>query len=335
MLATLAGLSACQVENPGFLEGQGSQGTDVKGERSTDSQASSPATDTGGDASQDVDGSQGAGTTVEDGSTTQGGTVPQNDSSSSASSGSTSASSQETSSDTQVQWSYCAAPASLCLNMNDPVNPDLKTDPMVFGTGNNASYAITTKPSWPEVSWISVKGVEPVRSDKSTEIRTATGASDGQLGIDVWLRSTGELVSDGEVFLELQDLMSIGRANDGKIRCSRFLDSDWDRGLAWRTTSMVMKNVDQWQHVACYSKGTTFGIWYLGSTNEQMDGFGQNSFALMNERTSAKLILGTSDWINGKINPDMPTSKVDIAGLRVWSDVATMLKVLRQESEMQ
>lgn len=246
----------------------------------------------------------------------------------------------DSSSSTETPWDYCDAPALVCLNMNDPSRPELEKDAYVFNTGNNASYAIYdgSDKAWPGLTWLGVKGIDPVRSDKSVAISTVQGKDEDQLGFDVWLRHEADLKA--EVFVELEDMMAVGRG-DGRIRCSKFNDDLYAAHVdplsgfhdPWLTTSFPLQNAGQWQHVACYARGKDFGIWYLGAANENKDVGLTIPEHYMNARTQAKVILGNSDWLTATKRYGVSTSSPEIAALRIWTNVDTMLSILNQEHQ--
>lgn len=243
-------------------------------------------------------------------------------------------SSEETSSSEEKPWRYCDAPVSLCLNMNDPARANLDPDPLVFDTGNNASYAVSDTPKWPEVTWLDLKGKDPVRSDKEVEITTIKGQDDDQLGMDVWVRH--DAAARDEIMVALHEMIAIGRGKDGKIRCAALSDkvfADPFKSTAWRSTSFPVQNAGEWQHVACFTKGTRWGIWYLGKTNEENDATAQHDHITVNVKSKAKIILGRSDWMQAKFFVNYPTSSADIAGIRMWNNIDTMLKVLNEEHQ--
>lgn len=240
---------------------------------------------------------------------------------------------EDSSSSEEKPWDYCSVPASLCLNMNDPARANLKADPLVFGTGNNASYAVSDAPKWPEVTWLDLKGEEPVRSNKELEITSINWTEDDQLGFDAWVRH--DSVSRDEVMISIEDMLALGRGSNQRIRCNAFSNAVLELTFKadWRSTSFQNQGAGQWQHVACFVKGQKLGIWYLGEVNESLDASNQVELAYINRRTQAKIILGSSDWLENDGKTPMTTSSADIAGIRIWNDVDTMIKVLNQEHQ--
>lgn len=324
----------CHQLNPAFREESDDEETSSAEDETREDSGGNAALDTGAGGSLDTDLSLDASNTLdttESLATTHSG----EDSSMSSELSSTDSSlSSETESSNEKPWSYCNAPVSLCLNMNDPARSELTKDALTFGTGQNASYAVSDKPKWPEVSWLDLKGLEPVRSNKTVKITTVTGKADDQLGFDVWLRHDPEWRP--ELMVSIEGMMSLGRGDDGRIRCNGFWDPQLSMsGAKWRSTSRFSKGAGDWQHVACYAKGTTLGIWFLGGTWEGKDHLTQNGNTPINPRSEAKIILGKSDWIEYKAGMPFGTSSADIAGIRIWNNVDTMLRVLNEEHAAQ
>lgn len=242
-------------------------------------------------------------------------------------------SSDASESSTEKPWSYCDVPASLCLNMNDPSRLDVKADALTFGADENASYVVSDKPKWPEVSWLDLKGRQAVRSNTSVMITTVTGADDDQLGMDAWIRHDPNF--QPEIMVSIEGMMALGRGDDGRIRCSGFWDPQLSFAPKWRSTSFFSEGAGDWQHVACYAKGTSLGIWFLGKATEQKDHFSQNDQVPINPRSEARIILGKSDWIEYKAGAVFDTSSADIAGIRLWNNVDAMIRVLNEEHAAQ